>query len=180
MKQLLFILFSISFYGIANCQQLKTYDIVNISKNKEGRAKVTYFTALWCKPCMSKLKPLMDTFSKKKDIDFMVLFDRYGMTDETINKLSRNFDTAYFGLLPEKYYPANNSNGLVTLKLNSPKKTINALAADYNNVHHTNLTTDDIWVGVAFLQKGTSFYITKESELNKLVDEINSFLKSTE
>ena len=175
-KHLLFIQLSILFSFGVKCQQLKTYDIVSESAKGEGKPKVIYFTGLWCMPCMSKLKPLMDTFTKQKDIEFVVVFDRNGMTEKTINKLAQNFDTSYFRLLPEKYYPIEKSRGSVTLKANAPNKTINALVTDYNIAYRTNLTTDDIWVGVAFLQKEKTIYITKEPELNKLIEEINSFL----
>ena len=180
MKQFLFILFLLSFYFNVNSQQLKTYDIVRLTKNPEGKTKLIYFTGLWCKPCMSKLKPLMDTFSKRNYIDFMVLFDRYGMTAKSVNMLSQTYDTSYFGLLPEKYYPVEKSHGLVTLKLNAPKKSISAFVSDYNNAHNATFTTDDIWVGVTFVQKRNSIYITKEYEIEKIINEIDLFLKSTQ
>jgi hypothetical protein len=140
---------------------------------------VIYFTGLWCAPCMNKLKPLMDTFTKRNDIEFLVVFDRYGMTNKTINKLAQNFDTSFFGLLPEKYYPVEKSRGTVTLRVNDSRKTIKAFVSDYNIAHKTNLTTDDIWVGVSFLQKRNTSYITKEPELIKLIEEINTFLKAS-
>ena len=178
-KPTLLILFSISLSFSGKSQLLKTYDIVSQSKITHEKPRVIYFTGLWCKPCMSKLKPLMDTFTKQKDIEFFVVFDRYGMTEKMINKLSESYDTSYFGLLPEKYYPAEKSRGLITLKVNAPRKTINTFVSDYNDAHNTTFTTDDIWVGVALVQKGNSIYITKESELDKLILEINSILKAS-
>ncbi len=176
LKQLLVVLVFTAISLMA-MSQLKTYDLVKMSENNDGKSKVIYLTGLWCKPCMSKLKPLMDTFSKQKDIDFFILFDRYGINEESLIKLYQNFDTSYFGLLPEKYYPVEKHHGLITIKTNASNKAINSLISDYNFAHHTTFTRDDIWVGVAFIKKRNANYITKEVEIKKLIAEINLFLK---
>ena len=122
----------------------------------------------------------MDSFSHRKDIDFLVLFYRYGITEKTIGILSQKYDTSYFGLLPEKYYPVRSPAGSAAIKVSTSRESIKALISDYNRAHQTKFTTGDIWVGVAFLKKGNSSYITKEPEVDELIKEINLFLQASD
>jgi thiol-disulfide isomerase/thioredoxin len=174
MKYFYLLLLCQSFSIISN-SQVRTYDILD--RNAVGKQQVIYFTGLWCAPCMAKLKPVMDSFSKRKDIEFIVLFDRYGISEQSLSRLSAKFDTSYFRILPARYYPADKAKPFLNIKVNPSNRAIKALVADYNKQYHTSYTTDTIWVGVAFLGKKEGYYITKEHETSKLISEINLFLK---
>src|SRR5436190_7565965 len=67
--------------------QLSEYNLIREIGSREGEPKIIYLTATWCKPCMDKLKLLMENFGKKEQFDFIVLFDRNGFTDRIYEKL---------------------------------------------------------------------------------------------
>jgi thiol-disulfide isomerase/thioredoxin len=156
--------------------QLKDFDVVQEMKSYQGKPQVIYLTALWCKPCMDKLPDVISKFSAKDSINFIVLMDRHKVSSELLQKLKAKYDTSGFRFIPNKYYPSKRG----FIQISPTKKVFDALANDFNKTYGTSYSIDNLWVGSAIVQNKSGFYVTKESEKARLLEEISSLLSSAQ
>ncbi len=159
----------------AKCQ-LPPFDIAKDEMGLSARPRLIYLTALWCKPCMAKIDPILLAFGKRSDLDLIVLFDRTRLTDKSTNILVTRFDTSCFRSFPERYYLNKKYNG--GIKGTSFSKPIKTFVSDINGIYKRSYTTNEIWVGVALLQIERSLFVINVTDLNQLKKKIDDLIET--
>jgi hypothetical protein len=153
--------------------QFKEFDLIK-EHPKPEKKQVIYLTAVWCKPCMEKLQPVIDSFGSKEQYDLIVLLDQNGVSGNIIFKLQELYDVSFIRLLPSRYYPQKSS--AITIRVNPSNKVIKKFTDDVNTNFGVKFSTDDLWFGSALVSTPKGLYLTKASEKEGLIKEIQSQL----
>jgi hypothetical protein len=157
---------------IPDCHsQIKEFDMQTTKEKSSEKTQLVYVTAVWCKPCMEKLEPIITKFRSDTAVQLTILFDKYGY-EKVGDKIATLFDTTLFLMMPKKYYSDSGKN--VVIKINPSKKVIRKFISEYNIVFNTSLDDKHIWFGNAIVIKKGIPYVTKSFNKEKIIAEIES------
>lgn len=158
--------------GIGVRAQVPEFDIVQAARENNKKV-IVYLSAVWCSPCMKKIPAIVNNFKNYKDYKLVVIFDKYGLSNKSLNTIKRMVDSTNLYTLSSKYY--SDKTGFISI--NPWKKVVKNIVADYNRSISPNIIEDDFWFGKALVINQDSVYITNSYNEVTLISEVKAKAK---